>query len=563
MASLSVFNNDCCWPRRLLHLETLTSYSWEPGNQYGGHTEPEYFAISYTWGRWELSNGEHPEIGNLDFHTPWKIPRIDPSRFTQKQFINVIQKLPKLCDKPIHFLWVDIACIDQREYSREKAMEIGRQGIIFRGAYRVFAWLHKYDKSELQLMSEKLASDWRCVWNPIWKNNRSTEDVAGLVGNIISTLDKYTADPWFTSVWTLQEAYLRSDALLLDRNGDQWIAKRNSVSPVFDETEIVISLDNLFESFDMVYRALNELPIFYHIPGLQGLRDRIEETGCIGLKTGIPTMLLSASRNRKVGPKNANDRVYGIMQIFNLKLGVSAPGSPPSAVYDLETLEDQLGAKLMENSPVMSQLFTHSKPAPAGKGWRMGYHSKIPHLATMAKSFLQVSSFETTTTFSVTEAGGIMVGQFSGPTCPIHRLARPWKEHEVLGGDSVGIELDNVSGVDPPPDLLKFIHLKRDLNLVDWFTKEGLNVVILLLGSCITIPRNQSEQLPKRVVNAVGLLLLHSEEASYLMNWRRLGICWWNFISDDYMERVGEGASSVATLAGKGDDWVYKRGTFG
>lgn len=29
-----------CWPRRLLHLPTLTSYEWQPGNTYGSHVSP-------------------------------------------------------------------------------------------------------------------------------------------------------------------------------------------------------------------------------------------------------------------------------------------------------------------------------------------------------------------------------------------------------------------------------------------------------------------------------------------------------------------------------------------
>jgi hypothetical protein len=44
------------WPRRLHHLPTLTSYAWQPGNIYGGLERPQYNAITYTWGRFRLSN---------------------------------------------------------------------------------------------------------------------------------------------------------------------------------------------------------------------------------------------------------------------------------------------------------------------------------------------------------------------------------------------------------------------------------------------------------------------------------------------------------------------------
>lgn len=40
------------WPRRLLHVPTMTSFEWAPGNYYGSTQEPSYNATSYTWGRW-------------------------------------------------------------------------------------------------------------------------------------------------------------------------------------------------------------------------------------------------------------------------------------------------------------------------------------------------------------------------------------------------------------------------------------------------------------------------------------------------------------------------------
>lgn len=44
------------WPQRLLHVPTMTSYEWQPGHCYGpSKPKPEYRAISYTWGRWKIS----------------------------------------------------------------------------------------------------------------------------------------------------------------------------------------------------------------------------------------------------------------------------------------------------------------------------------------------------------------------------------------------------------------------------------------------------------------------------------------------------------------------------
>ena len=66
MSSLSVLQREeealGPWPRRLLHVPTLTSCEWQPGNVYGGVTEPEFNAITYTWGRWRLKDHELPNV---------------------------------------------------------------------------------------------------------------------------------------------------------------------------------------------------------------------------------------------------------------------------------------------------------------------------------------------------------------------------------------------------------------------------------------------------------------------------------------------------------------------
>jgi hypothetical protein len=40
----------------------------------------------------------------------------------------------------VEFLWLDIACIDQRETESRSAAEVGRQTVIFDGARHVFIW---------------------------------------------------------------------------------------------------------------------------------------------------------------------------------------------------------------------------------------------------------------------------------------------------------------------------------------------------------------------------------------------------------------------------------------
>ena len=138
------------WPRRLLHIPTLTSYSWQPGNLYGGIKEPMYNAISYTWGRWRLQDSERPDVKAILINgVGWSLPRIDPAHFSVEEFEKVIKNAALITKSPrndliqteyVEFIWLDVACIDQRASEPQSAAEIGRQAAIFRGAHQVFIW---------------------------------------------------------------------------------------------------------------------------------------------------------------------------------------------------------------------------------------------------------------------------------------------------------------------------------------------------------------------------------------------------------------------------------------
>ena len=66
------------WPLRLLHIPSMTSREWKPGNVYGPDTEPNYSILSYTWGRFQVADGPRLAIKGID----WQVPSIDESYFT-------------------------------------------------------------------------------------------------------------------------------------------------------------------------------------------------------------------------------------------------------------------------------------------------------------------------------------------------------------------------------------------------------------------------------------------------------------------------------------------------
>ena len=160
------------WPRRLLHVPSMTSLEWQPGDRYGEHFQPRYNAISYTWGRFSLDVEEDKKEGEKEEGKMWEskkkkvtkkmkrnrnvtaveikgidwtVPRINPEHFSADNFSRLIQQTCESVDgarERTDFLWLDVACINQKD-TLEKMAEIGRQAVIFHGAHRVYVWLTK------------------------------------------------------------------------------------------------------------------------------------------------------------------------------------------------------------------------------------------------------------------------------------------------------------------------------------------------------------------------------------------------------------------------------------
>ena len=155
------------WPRRLLYVPTMESFEWQPGDIYGGRTAPSYNAVSYTWGRYGLDRRGvrkkkvHRNVKAIKIDgISWAVPRVDPKHFTADQLQKLIQKACTTgsdLENPIEFLWLDVACIDQKD-PRQKMAEIGRQAVIFSGAQQVFVWLTKLHDDSLERIMTTLVS---------------------------------------------------------------------------------------------------------------------------------------------------------------------------------------------------------------------------------------------------------------------------------------------------------------------------------------------------------------------------------------------------------------------
>lgn len=408
LRSQSRWTGDNPWPRRLLHVPSMTSCPWKPGNRYGGRKEPTYNAISYTWGRFVLKE-EDAEYSSTEplpvkgLH--WPVPRVNPVHFTQAQFQHIINISSQHYDvhdddefQPAEFIWLDVACIDQSfPRTAEYYSEIGRQAKIFRGAQEVVAWLTTFDGARM--------STW---WNQL---KMVEEPVAGVeVGNppsmeldlwlegVRALLTQMRAEPWFTSLWTLQEAFLSPKATIFCKDGrhrDQFGRIGSSrvrtgllIDFIYRWTDVLRRLKSIRIALQFHNLSVNPEDISALENDIRGIgildaarlevqQFRIFEKNDFISSTpmGNPLALLASSHNREC--YHVDDRVRGIMQVFDLRLGESSPNAIPGKTYSLPELEDELGNELLLKYPISSHMIVQDVNCQARKAWRVNSRSTL------------------------------------------------------------------------------------------------------------------------------------------------------------------------------------------
>jgi len=361
------------WPARLLHVPTWTSYAQTKPGVYNNVESPKYNVLSYTWGRWEAPSGEAISIGGIT----WKIPCIDPAHFTKDEFRKTVESVRhrrKEIER-VDWVWLDISCIDQ-ENGAAKAIEVGRQALIFRKATQAYVWLVSFSTEELRLVLKDLLQ----YGSPFEARQNA----------ILRLLQ----DPYFSSLWTLQEAFLKSDAILLSREGDTVTCMLDSLTEVTTHVDLHY-FDNVPEakpgrlekykvSLDDILDAIKDYTNEVSLRSIASRAEpsdedplqvaalaKIEASGIAALNCRLnPFLIYNTASLRKV--HSLLDRVYAIMQIYELRLGSSAH---PERKFSLAELEDQLIDGFLQISPMLSQLFVHTRPPKDGCSWRMNKDS--------------------------------------------------------------------------------------------------------------------------------------------------------------------------------------------
>lgn len=466
------------WPRRLLHIPSMTSLEWQPGNIYGDQVAPAYSAVSYTWGRYDLDNPgkkrqkkKYKNVRGIKIKgIDWPVPRINPDEhFHVDHFYNLIEQTCKPIDGAdcgTKFLWLDVACIDQNN-GPQKMAEIGRQAVIFQNADRVFIWLTTFGADKLASVIDTLAQS-SCKYMETYQQGcpvrrRPVEytscllrqfldaaisvaktntpvsfppsDTLAWSGAARASLDQLFIDPWFSSLWTLQEAFLCPRAYLVPLEASpiyQDVRWEWSHTPITLGALCSVAatlkdvVDDEQPSALRSWEADRDNPVaLKRWKYLSEVSTMLTQRGLSALASRNPMALYHVAQYRHT--RNDKDRIYGIQQIFALRLGGSAPGC-----YDLDPkvfnrfkLEDQLGAAIVQQYPVASQLHSFTEPTDKGTGWRINASSTVPKLDI--KSNIWNLDFQARCRFSTQKVGGQQWGVFDGYACDLARLAASWR----------------------------------------------------------------------------------------------------------------------------------------
>ncbi|KIW17988.1 hypothetical protein PV08_02274 [Exophiala spinifera] len=173
-----------------------------------------YIAVSYTWGRYK--ERYDPVDG-----TPWRVPIIKSDVFPGMldQLKRILASIPAS-----RYFWVDVLCINQDD-GDQKAEEIAKQASIFGNAKACLGSLWTLDSDdELAHVMTSFGDD--LLWSLVLSSsdNRRDSQLQGLERlppHIQVRLDgKLRLDPWFTSLWALQEMVLAPAQIWMTRSGN-------------------------------------------------------------------------------------------------------------------------------------------------------------------------------------------------------------------------------------------------------------------------------------------------------------------------------------------------------
>jgi hypothetical protein len=501
--------------------------------------------------------------------------------------------------EPAEFVWLDVACIDQT-YPRtaEYYSEVGRQAKIFRGAQEVVVWLTTFD-------SRRMSRWWTSMRNiekPIIGVEVGIEpriDLTEWIRQVRQHLQEMRSEMWFSSLWTLQEAFLCPDATLICKDGSyRDVFTRGGTSPRLG------TLKDLSLRWNDIRYRLRTLRHIKENHGftvsqaeLTALDSEIEDIGFLEAGRleveqfrffennrftsagdrrfmGNPFRLLVASHKRECWEET--DRVRGIMQVFDLRLGEASPNAAPGETYSLSELTDELAVELLVRYPVSSQLMVQAQYCEPRKAWRVSSEIRLMEDSHMFwRQVVQQGDPQQVEKELVLRSGGarIMPHVFEGMTMAYFRGKYSPMEtylevvHVLLSDASTYLYLDRKW-----EDAMQDAHTEPYIaNRFRWLTKQfsARNLGILFLARIR--PPQHKRQSPEAYCDwGIGLILCLEDGGTEI--YQRLGVIIWDLyrfrdlmkMQNQQLHRTGSVPNGYEYLNScMGGGWTKICGLFG
>ena len=513
------------WPRRLLHIPSMNSIERDESDVYSGVSgvekvkKPKYNILTYTWGRWRMTNVKGCRALPV-LNTPWDIPAIKEEHFTVEEFQKVVNLLGR---DGIDWAWIDVACINQED-EEDNAEEVGRQASIFKNAHQVFVWLSRLPKDVLASSVTNIQESSLGVRDYIddLPTPRSIED---LISSLHKDFKIFFADPWFSSLWTLQEVILRNDAVALPKEAEaiMWDPGHNLYLTMF-----INHCQNMFQDLEHLEKKVEASTNRYLPLGSerQEMKKQVREMKQLILQAGFH-FLFSTNPNVQYGIAQYRttsrdvDRVYAIMQTYNLRVGKSIR---PNEQPPLAELIDEFAAAINKKCPIMGQMFIHTQAPQPSKSWRITQASTVPDDLMIYKEPRPKSE--------LTMRSRTMVAR--GLRCPfaeIFSMVRSIQREMQFGGVDFELALDThvIDGLGIQQSrAASSLSSERMLGLQVLMQYGRENVWVLWLGDVRGVWSSPRGRFNRR---QVGLVLICTDQGEdedrKRLRYQRLGVCTW------------------------------------
>jgi hypothetical protein len=199
------------------------------------------------------------------------------------------------------------------------------------------------------------------------------ESEDALIDTTLNQITQLKGEPWCSSLWTLQEAFLRPDTIILFRHHSDRRGQLPNLGCAFDLIGHTLSDAQIsgpedgsrMHGLETAVSKLGFIPAD-HITRLEYESDTADENGKNVYLRGPsenPFHLLICSNVRTTS--HPVDRIYAIVQVFGLRLGKPAP-DVTGTVFKYPELKAQLDDALLKKYPITSQLVIQPRDCKHG-----------------------------------------------------------------------------------------------------------------------------------------------------------------------------------------------------